>query len=238
MRFGGVVMRIPIVTESDWHEAAYPMNMFRFLGESASDRKKDLLVAACFRRIWHLLKTERGWRAVEVLEQFVEGNATAEQLAAAKEDAWESTMEIPNPEGNRLPEVEALGAIALHESRADMIRGAEEATAWVKVGTGEAIREPERKSQCALVREIFGNPFRPVSVEPSWLTPSVLALAQTAYEQRALPSGHLDADRMAVLADALEDAGCDNPDILSHCRQPDGIHYRGCWVLDLILGRQ
>ncbi|MCE9561576.1 MAG: hypothetical protein K8U57_05935 [Planctomycetes bacterium] len=79
------------------------------------------------------------------------------------------------------------------------------------------------------MRDIIGNPFRPVVADPSWLTSDVIALAQGIYEDRAF-------DRMPILADALQDAGCDNEDVLSHCRQP-GEHVRGCWAVDLILGK-
>ncbi len=80
-----------------------------------------------------------------------------------------------------------------------------------------------------LVRDIFGNPFRPITINPSWLIPTVVALATDIYEQKAF-------DRMPILADALQDAKCDNEDILNHCRQP-GEHCRGCWALDLLLGK-
>ena len=83
--------------------------------------------------------------------------------------------------------------------------------------------------QLALLRAIFGNPFRPVAVDPAWPTSDVVALAKGIYEERAF-------DRMPILADALQDAGCDNEDILSHCRGP-GPHVRGCWVVDLVLGK-
>jgi hypothetical protein len=88
----------------------------------------------------------------------------------------------------------------------------------------------------ALLRDVFGNPFRPVSVDPARLTPLVSALAAVAYEERSADGG-LDADRLAVLADALEDAGCVEADLLAHLRGP-GPHVRGCWALDLILGKQ
>ena len=88
-----------------------------------------------------------------------------------------------------------------------------------------------------LLREIVGNPFRPVALDPAWRTPSVVSLAQAAYEERILPGGTLDSERLAVLADALEEAGCDNADILSHLRGP-GPHVRGCWVVDLLLGKE
>src|SRR5262245_41808404 len=67
--------------------------------------------------------------------------------------------------------------------------------------------------------------------------PAVLSISEAAYEERILPAGTLDPDRLAVLSDALEEAGCDNPDILSHLRGP-GPHVRGCWVLDLLLEKE
>jgi hypothetical protein len=83
------------------------------------------------------------------------------------------------------------------------------------------------------IREIFGNPFRPVSVDPSWVAwndGTVVKLAQAIYDDRTF-------DHLPILADALEEAGCDNADILNHCRKP-GVHVRGCWVVDLILGKK
>jgi hypothetical protein len=85
------------------------------------------------------------------------------------------------------------------------------------------------KDQVDVLREIFGNPFRPITLDPSWLTSTVLALAQGIYDEKAF-------DRMPILADALQDAGCDNEDILNHCQGGD-IHVRGCWMIDLLLAR-
>jgi hypothetical protein len=90
---------------------------------------------------------------------------------------------------------------------------------------------------CLLARDIFGNPFRPLPVRPACLTPQVVALARAAYEQRDLPAGTLDVTRLAVLADALEEAGCTGPDLLGHLRGP-GPHVRGCWAVDLLLGKR
>ena len=90
--------------------------------------------------------------------------------------------------------------------------------------------EAEGCAQANFVRDIFGNPFRRVAVEPRWLTPGVVELALTIYDQRAF-------DRMPILADTLQDAGCDNADIVNHCRQ-SGEHVRGCWVVDMILGKE
>jgi hypothetical protein len=82
-----------------------------------------------------------------------------------------------------------------------------------------------------IFREIFGNPFRPVAFDPSWLTSDVLALARGIYDERAF-------DRMPILADALQDAGCTNEDVLTHCRGANYLHVRGCWVVDLVLGKK
>jgi hypothetical protein len=84
--------------------------------------------------------------------------------------------------------------------------------------------------QAVLLHDIFGNPFHSVMVKKDWLTSTVIALAQTSYDERAF-------DRLPILADALEDAGCDNAGILDHLRGP-GPHVRGCWVLDLALNRK
>jgi hypothetical protein len=94
----------------------------------------------------------------------------------------------------------------------------------------ERARREEEAAQAALLRDIFGNPFRPVSVEPTWLSSTVTALATGIYADRAF-------DRMPILADALEEAGCDNIDVLNHCRGP-GPHVLGCWVVDLLLGKE
>jgi hypothetical protein len=92
------------------------------------------------------------------------------------------------------------------------------------------------QGQCDLLRDIFASPFRPAAVCPACLTPQVVALARAAYDRRHLPSGELGPDRLAVLADALEEAGCTDPDLLNHLRPP-GPHVRGCWAIDLLLGK-
>src|SRR5262249_22298428 len=80
------------------------------------------------------------------------------------------------------------------------------------------------------VREVLGNPFRPVILRPSWQTGTAAGLAEAIYAEAAF-------DRLPILGDALEDAGCANEEILNHCRQP-GVHVRGCWVVDLVLGKE
>jgi hypothetical protein len=88
----------------------------------------------------------------------------------------------------------------------------------------------EHAAQVKLVRDIFGNPFRPVSFDSDWRTSTAVALAQQMYDSR-------DFSVMPILADALQDAGCGNEDVLGHCRAADGVHVRGCWVVDLVLGK-
>jgi hypothetical protein len=94
--------------------------------------------------------------------------------------------------------------------------------------------KPIEQRQAGLLRDVFGPlPFRPLSTDSQWLTwndSTVIKLAQAIYEERAF-------DRLPILADALEEAGCSNPDILAHCRGP-GPHVRGCWVVDLLLGKE
>ena len=80
------------------------------------------------------------------------------------------------------------------------------------------------------IRDIFGNPFRPATFLHEWRTSTAVALASQMYEAR-------DFGAMPILADALQDAGCDNVDILDHCRDTNGAHVRGCWVVDLVLGK-
>jgi hypothetical protein len=91
-----------------------------------------------------------------------------------------------------------------------------------------------------LVREIVGNPFCLPLISPSilaWNDGTIIRLAQTLYENRILPAGTLDNTRLLILADALEEAGCMDEQILTHLRS-GGEHYRGCWVIDLLLGKQ
>ncbi|VTR92077.1 Uncharacterized protein OS=uncultured bacterium PE=4 SV=1 [Gemmata massiliana] len=108
---------------------------------------------------------------------------------------------------------------------APLVEGYWEAVECARVA-GE---ERDEVALCKLVREVFSNPFRPVAFDPSWLTSTVTQLAERIYQERSF-------DRMPILADALQDAGCNNEDVLNHCRRP-GEHVRGCWVVDTILGK-
>jgi hypothetical protein len=109
------------------------------------------------------------------------------------------------------------------------------------VGGVLVVPRPRRRGRgptaAGLLHCVLGNPFRPATVGPAWLTPAAVSLAHAAYEERSLPSGRLDNSRLAVLSDALEEAGCSDEAILGHLRSP-GPHVRGCWALDLMLGKE
>lgn len=100
---------------------------------------------------------------------------------------------------------------------------------WPATGEFHRGHPDELANQAELLRDLFGNPFRSVGLEPEWLTGTVLALARGIYAEPAF-------DRLPILADALQDAGCDEEELLAHCREPRE-HARGCWVVDMLLGK-
>jgi hypothetical protein len=102
---------------------------------------------------------------------------------------------------------------------------------------GRSVAEAEERAQCDMVRELVGTAPPHLPFRMDWLTDSVRRLAEACYADREMPSGYFHAGHVGVLADALEEAGCTDADILSHCRGP-GPHVRGCWVVDLLLGKQ
>ena len=108
-------------------------------------------------------------------------------------------------------------------------QAAREARLQAEIAASKAHQIRVRTQFCDEFRDVAGNPFRPVVFAPNWRTSTAVALAQLMYDSR-------DFFQMPILADALQDAGCDNDDILNHCRGP-GPHVRGCWVVDLVLGK-
>jgi hypothetical protein len=209
-----------------------------FLNGRGSERKLRLFAVACCRRIWPLL-ARRDRRMVEVADHYTEGKASREELQKVVPGELLLTRD-----GVYTREAAVDTARLYFDRRTAQLVAYGAAKAVARAGDSginpEAytctLRDAERASQTPFLRCIFGNPFRPVSLPPAWLTPAVLKLAQAAYDNRLLPAGHLDNTRLAVLADALEEAGCTGPDILSHLREPKD-HVRGCWVVDLVLGK-
>jgi hypothetical protein len=103
----------------------------------------------------------------------------------------------------------------------------------------DGVIENEQATQAILLRCIFGTVFRPLTLASSartWNEGLIQHLAEAAYESRLLPSGHLDPERLGVLADALEETGAD-AEMVGHLRGP-GPHFRGCYVVDLLTGRE
>jgi hypothetical protein len=116
-----------------------------------------------------------------------------------------------------------------------------ECTAEAAQAARDSAESVERREQACLLRDLFGPlPFRDVRMDPSglsWNGGTVGRLAAAAYEEQALPEGTLYAGRRCVLADALEESGCHDREVLGHLREQGGVHLRGCWVLDLVLGK-
>jgi hypothetical protein len=111
------------------------------------------------------------------------------------------------------------------------VRSAFRASAPQDGWTPVVAEERASAAMADLLRDVVGNPFRPAAFDPNWRTTTVVQLARHVYESK-------DFSPMPILADALQDAGCEDPDVLTHCRQTDAPHVRGCGVIDEILGKQ
>jgi hypothetical protein len=206
------------MTEDEWLTCDSPRKLLGFLRGKASERKLRLFAVACCRRRWEAMTDERSRRVVEMAERFVEGLVGEKELALARRAAY-----------------------AVPWRGVSWVAGQARAAAWnaarPAIWEGTRLIADGSREQVGLLRCLFGNPFRPVTPGPAWLTPTTRALAQAAYDERRLPAGTLDPDRLAVLADALEEAGCTDAEVLGHLRGP-GPHTRGCWVVDLVLGNK
>jgi hypothetical protein len=252
------------MTEAQWLASTNPQEMLRFLKGKASERKLRLFACGCSWQNWDLLTDERSRKAVEMAERYADGLVGKAELAAARQKAHEATRQARDQPARRITVDEA--EVCSFEDIAYVAEYPTRETPGVPLPI-----------QAAILRDIAGNPFRPVACADgedsttypphpddcrcllrSWLTRDVLGLAEAIYDERAW-------DRMPILADALQEAGCDNEDILQHCRgwEPfvkqvggfvatvdlgpryhqvgwiplQGPHVRGCHVLDLLLGK-
>jgi hypothetical protein len=220
------------MTESEWLECTDPFRLLASLRGRVSDRKLRLLACGCARRCWDRLDDDRLRTAVEIAEQYADRRASVARLEAAWRAAEKCQTDYLTSEVYRRSDADQAYLYGIAASSASPRRR--------RHGRGDAAGAGLHfiPAQALIyVLCLFGNPFRLVSIEPALLTPTVTNLAQAAYEERIMPSGELDAARLAVLSDALEEAACDNADILAHLRSP-GPHVRGCWVLDLLLGKE
>jgi hypothetical protein len=220
-------------TEQEWLISCNPALMLDFLGSGRSDRKLRLFASACCRQVWDRLTNPYLRLAVEAAEDFADGEITEDDLTCARAAAWSAT--------NRAGHAMAAARAAVRESPWAAAREAQRETmqqVWEKFGRSWpwGIVPEEKKTalrrQCDLLRCIFGNPFRSALLRPDWLVwnnGTIPKIAQLIYTERRFQD-------LPILADALEEAGCDDAEALKHCRQP-GEHVRGCWVVDLILGK-
>ncbi|HEY7153520.1 MAG TPA: hypothetical protein VH575_06145 [Gemmataceae bacterium] len=226
------------MTEAKWNSCADPQLMLEFLRERGKlcDRKARLYAVACFRSVWDKLSEPASRRAVEVAERFADGKATKEEFDAASDAA----DEVPWVFVERGDHAAEGFAHAAGWATAPDASTAAEVTARFARGCDQDKKRPdgrylatdpsEEYRQSLLLRCIFGNPFRPLhDLAPSLLTPAIVGLAQTIYEQRSF-------ERTRELADALEAAGCTDASLLAHLRSP-GPHVRGCFALDAMLGK-
>jgi hypothetical protein len=226
------------MTENEWLTCTNSSSMLRFLRAKLSARQLRLFICALCRQSWHLFVDNRSRQAVVIGERFADRVASKKNLETALANAKAATR-IFQSRFQRVSEEDEAFQLAWDAAEAARIaQKAVEADVWLAaLQVAGNWATSERTGSYLFVREICGNPFHLISLNPGWLTPTVTGLARAAYEERNLPSGELDPVRFAVLADALQDAGCDNEDILAHCRQP-GEHWRGCWLLDSITGRK
>lgn len=231
------------MTEVEW-VACTPHDINRmvyYLREKVSYRKLALFVCGCCRRLWPLLLDERFRDAIKNAEQNVDESQPQPIPYRVSDAVWDAYTAAYTGNGRTWDEfalmarssaaaaVLCLGgtgqeAVALHAGV--------DAKYWARSKrlAGRPAAKRERVTCLGLLRCVAGNPFRPVAFDPEWRTSTAVLLAKQMYESR-------DFSTMPILADALQDAGCDNADILTHCRDESLTHVRGCWVVDLVLGK-
>ncbi len=241
------------MTEQEWLACDGPHWMLNYLRPwKKRERKMCLYVCASCRRrdVWDPVK-EPCLRLLDMAERYADGLIGREEYKTAKQ-AFGKVMKrakcadseyvgqalldflrfkhLPGWEGS-VPAVERVNYLG-DESRKNRETMRSQG---MDVITEEQAVEVQKENDAFiedhtnLLRDIFGNPYRPFALNLALLTPKVIQLAQSIYDKRAF-------ELMPELANTLEAAGCTNADILTHCRS-EGPHVRGCWVVDLILGK-
>ena len=225
------------MNEEEWLACENPDALLSSLRKKVSERQLRLLIAAVCRRVQHLLDGPEFLALIDAGERVADKMLSPSTLARYRTNCPSISAGDFTEEETRWAEhsVEFNGPVLA--KRAVWLSGALDAKKAVAslhyaaraMRSRDTIHE-EFSNQCNILREIFGNPFRPVTLDPSRLTSTVTALAQMMYDTREFTA-------MPILADALQDASCDNEAILTHCRGP-GPHVRGCWAIDLLTGRE
>jgi hypothetical protein len=221
--------------EAGWLAGTDPEPMLALVRDKAGARKLRLFAAACCRRIWHLVRDERSHQAVEVAERMADGLSTEAEVEAARSAANEaltySRGDVVTAEDHAtIAAADALFPVAERAADSASSSVLSAAACDPDLGWFDDGREKESREQACLLRDIVGNPFRPQSPPGNRLTPKATALAQAIYDERRF------AD-LPILADALEEAGFSDAELLDHLRGA-GPHARGCWVLDLLMARE
>ncbi len=228
------------VTEQSWLAEGDRQRLVNQLKElnrccfpGTSTRKCCLLEIAYARRVMHLLPEDFCRQAVELAASGVENPSicNTDSYTTIVAEAIRRQFEPPHtytPQKLLLETACGL-VIELLRLKPDLRFLGSSAICVVNLTHREAAAE--NAAQIELTHDIFGNPFRLVPFSPSWRTDTAISLARQMYESREFSA-------MPILADALQDAGCDNTDILNHCRDTAQVHVRGCWVVDLVLGKK
>ena len=217
------------MNEAEWLACGDPGPMLVFLRGGASERKLRLFACACCRRLWHLLVSNSARQAVEVAERHADGRADDAEAAAAS--AALAYLRRPPGAGPQSFFAHAAVSYLFAAAEGGPVSCAAAVSSWAS--GADRSYDVAHAAQASLLRDIFGSPFRaPPRLNPAWLAwegGTVRNLAAAVY---AGP----DFDRLPIVADALEEAGCDAAEFLAHLRGP-GPHARGCWALDLLLGK-
>jgi hypothetical protein len=225
------------MTEAEWLACTDPEPMLEFLRDKICKRKLRLFACSVCRQLTSFVGTEEYARGIEAAEAYADGGRMKAAMKRSRQALKERMALLVDTSGKGQSDewlALFLGAVAISEKD---YRSFPSCLSNLQSDRASVSLKQIVNDSYLNVRAVFGNPFRPVTISPAWQTPTIVALAQAAYDNRTLPAGELDPARLAVLADALEEAGCTNADILSHLRGP-GPHVRGCWAIDLILGKQ
>ena len=212
------------MNEESWRHCADPGPMIDWLGFRLTDRQARLFAVACCRRIWHRFGDVRARRLVEVAEHSARGLASRSERLAAEVESYYLYAET-TPVGalhlshGELPPEESFPDVA-----ASLAVGGWPAQAYLYCHDPHAPLAEERAAQAALLRDVVAWPGRPVRIQPIWLTPTVRSLVEAVEEDG-------DFERLPVLGDALEEAGCRDENLLDHCRDRRLGHVRGCWLV-------
>jgi hypothetical protein len=213
------------MTEAEWLACHDPIAMLASLTPETCLRKTRLcMVSWCRRHVGKAVHQECK-EAIEAAERFADGSERLQSLIQLRERLPSAE---PDYDGTPLPFPAAAFWITHGEhTQGNVLRFVVEQVLLLMQDAGG---RSEPAIQAALIRDIFGNPFRPVSFDPAWRTDTAVALAQQMYDSREFAA-------MPILADALQDAGCEDEQVLNHCRDASQVHVRGCWVCDLVLGK-